>query len=123
MQAVVVSCIQERAPLGWLKRWKLSGPSKQVTRTTNCDHLSQAFRAFMALNQPAQALQSDSHTQAPNSRLPSGSKKTSRSAKKRSGSAANQSKHSGGFGSTGQSDCVRRDAEEWLARSGSNLFY
>ncbi len=116
LQAVVISCLQERAPVGWLKRWKLSGSLKQVTRTVNCDHLCEAFRSFMALSQwpshvsSADVAQVASH--APGHRT-SARKKPVRTSKKRSESLTGSGKYS-----VGQSEGVRTIAEELLAKAG-----
>jgi hypothetical protein len=119
VQAVVVSCLQERAPLGWLKRWKLAGPLKNVTRTVNCDHLSQAFRSFMALNQTPSHGAPDVAGHPAGQRCPVLSKKASRSAKKQSsGGSAAPTQHATGFGSSGHGDGIRRSAEELLAKAG-----
>ncbi len=117
MQAVVVSCLQERAPVGWLKRWKLAGPLKQVTRTVNCDHLCEAFRSFMALSQsPSHVLSSEvaqlAH-HAPGQRSSIRSKKLLRSSKIRSGSL-----NSSGKQNAHQGEGVRAIAEEVLAKAG-----
>lgn len=120
MQAVVVACLQERAPLGWLKRWKLSGPLKTVTRTVNRDHLSQAFRSFMALSQvPTQGSHADAAAHSCGQRSPASSKKASRSAKKQPGRSSTLSKHSTALGTSGHGDGIRRSAEELLARAGN----
>ncbi len=121
LQAVVISCLQERAPVGWLKRWKLSGPLKQVTRTVNCDHLSEAFRSFMTLSQwpshvSADVAQLAPHT--PGQRSSVRSKKPCRTSKKHSTLNA-LGKHS-----TSQGDGIRTIAEELLAKAGRiNFLY
>ncbi len=116
-QAIVVSCLQERAPVGWLKRWKLAGPLKQVTRTVNCDLLCDAFRSFMALSQlPSHLLSSDVAQLAPHApgqRSSARLKKLLRTSKIRSGSL-----NSSGKQSAHQGEGIRAIAEELLAKAG-----
>ena len=45
-KAQVIICMQERAAPEWLKKWKLHGDTRRVAKSSNCQRVSSAYRAF-----------------------------------------------------------------------------
>jgi hypothetical protein len=53
-KAQVIICMQERASVDWLKKWKLYGDTRRVAKSSNCKHVCAAYRSFCG--QPLQKI-------------------------------------------------------------------
>ena len=115
-QAAVVACLQERAPSAWLKRWKLAGPTKRMTRTTNCEYLRQAFRSFYSLGvQTSGGGAGEALVKGDVGRSSSSSKKGARSSKKANATSVGVPTFHG------HGDDLRHECDALLAKTGHTL--